>query len=30
MMFSKDINIKNTDLPEGWSMEAADITNKVN
>lgn len=29
-MFSKDINIKNTDLPEGWSMEAADITNKVN
>lgn len=28
-MFSKEINIKQSDIPEGWSTEAADLINKV-
>lgn len=28
-MFSKEINLKQSDIPEGWSVEAADLTNKV-
>jgi hypothetical protein len=28
-MFSKDINIKSSDIPNGWSIEAADFINKV-
>jgi hypothetical protein len=29
-MLAKDINVKINDVPEGWSIEAADFTNKVN
>ena len=29
MMFSKQVQIKRADLPEGWSIEAADFINKV-
>jgi hypothetical protein len=29
-MFCKDINIKSTDIPAGWSLEGADFINKVN
>ena len=25
-----DVNIKISDVPEGWSIEAADFINKVN
>jgi len=28
-MIAKDVNIKNNDVPEGWSIEAADFINKV-
>ena len=28
-IFSKQINLKKSDLPEGWSMEAADFINKL-
>jgi len=28
-MMTKDINIKISDVPEGWSIEAADFVNKV-
>lgn len=28
-MFTKEINIKVTDVPQGWSIEAADFVNKV-
>lgn len=28
-MLAKDINIKINDVPEGWSIEAADFINKV-
>jgi hypothetical protein len=27
---SKEINIKVSDVPPGWSIEAADFINKVN
>ena len=29
-MFSKDINLKSSDIPSGWGIEAADFINKVN
>ena len=28
-MLAKDVNIKINDVPEGWSIEAADFLNKV-
>jgi len=28
-MFSKDINLKSSDIPPGWSLEGADFINKV-
>jgi len=28
-MLAKDINVKINDVPEGWSIEAADFINKV-
>lgn len=28
-MLAKDVNIKHNDVPEGWSIEAADFINKV-
>ena len=28
MIFSKQVNLKKSDLPEGWSLEAADFINK--
>jgi len=28
-IFSKQINLKKSDLPDGWSMEAADFINKL-
>ena len=27
-IFTKQINLKKSDLPEGWSLEAADFINK--
>ena len=29
MMFAKQVFIKKTDIPAGWSIEAADFINKV-
>ena len=29
MLFSKQVSIKKHELPEGWSMEAADFVNKL-
>lgn len=28
-MLSKDVNLKISDIPEGWSIEAIDFINKV-
>jgi hypothetical protein len=28
-IFAKQIQLKKTDIPEGWSLEAADFINKV-
>lgn len=28
-MLAKDVNVKINDVPEGWSIEAADFLNKV-
>ena len=28
-MFSREINIKQSDIPKDWSIEAADLCNKV-
>lgn len=28
-MFSKDINLKSSDIPSGWNLEAADFINKL-
>ena len=28
-IFSKQINLRKSDIPDGWSMEAADFINKL-